>query len=277
MFSLIVATLGRTDELIAFLESLVAQSERNFEVIVVDQNHDERLEPVIARFEDKFPLRHLRSPIGLSRARNCGLAVTKGDLVAFPDDDCIYPPDLLADVRSHLQRYTQLAGITCVSRDGSGLPSGPRWLKVAGAVTKEKVWRQAVSYTIFLRRSAVEAIGPFDQRLGLGASSPWQAGEETDYLLRALHQKLSLYFDPSLHVIHPRKAGQGRAQMNLLRSYGYGLGKVVALHRYSLAFKLRLLGGPIVRCLSYGLTTRYQRAGLECATLFGRLGGLLSR
>ncbi len=48
MFSLIVATLGRTDELIAFLESLVAQSERNFEVIVVDQNPDERLEPVIA-------------------------------------------------------------------------------------------------------------------------------------------------------------------------------------------------------------------------------------
>ena len=49
-FSLIVATLGRTAELRRLLESLAVQTHQDFEVIVVDQNTDDRVSQILAPF-----------------------------------------------------------------------------------------------------------------------------------------------------------------------------------------------------------------------------------
>ena len=61
-FSLIVCTVTRTAELEAFLGSLAAQKQPPaFEVIVVDQNPDDRLAPLLDRCRGRFPVRRLRS------------------------------------------------------------------------------------------------------------------------------------------------------------------------------------------------------------------------
>ncbi len=46
----------------------------------------------------------LRSPRGLSRARNEALPRLEADVVAFPDDDCEYPDDLLERVAARGSR-----------------------------------------------------------------------------------------------------------------------------------------------------------------------------
>lgn len=97
-FSLIVTTKDRTRELADLLQSLDRQRFRSFELIVSDQNADDRLLPVLAPFRQQFPLRHIRSAGGASRGRNAGLPLATGRYVGFPDDDCWYPPDLLAIV-----------------------------------------------------------------------------------------------------------------------------------------------------------------------------------
>ena len=56
-FSLIVATLNRTDELGTLLESLNRQDHRDFEVIVIDQNADQRLVPLLRPFEKRLEIR----------------------------------------------------------------------------------------------------------------------------------------------------------------------------------------------------------------------------
>ena len=53
--------------------------------------------------------------------------------------------------------------------------------------------RRAITFSIFLRRSAVEGAW-FDESLGVGAGSPWGAGEEeSGSLLRAIERGHSIY------------------------------------------------------------------------------------
>src|ERR1700742_1620555 len=96
LFSLVVSTKGRTSELIPLLESLQRQTFRDFDVLVVDQNEEASLVPLLSQAWG-FPLKHLRCPgeRGLSRGRNVGWRACAGRFVAFPDDDCWYEPDFL--------------------------------------------------------------------------------------------------------------------------------------------------------------------------------------
>ena len=107
-FSLVLATVGRTEELNRFFASLDYATHRNFEVILVDQNPDDRLNSVLDHYDGRFPALHLRSERGLSRARNVGLRRVTGDVVAFPDDDCWYPPNLLNQVEILVLLYILL-------------------------------------------------------------------------------------------------------------------------------------------------------------------------
>ncbi|MER3412566.1 MAG: glycosyltransferase family 2 protein, partial [Thermoleophilia bacterium] len=71
-FDLVCATVGRTEELKRFLASLERQTYRAFRVLLVDQNDDDRLAPLLASCSS-LELVHLRSQSGLSRARNAAL------------------------------------------------------------------------------------------------------------------------------------------------------------------------------------------------------------
>src|SRR5271166_2242893 len=104
MLSLIIATLGRVTELDRLLASLDRQTYKDFEVIVVDQNLDDRLLPLL-REHKRLSIHRLRSSAGLSRARNAGMRAAKGDIFCFPDDDCWYPDQLLAIVSEWFEMH----------------------------------------------------------------------------------------------------------------------------------------------------------------------------
>lgn len=72
-FSLIVATVSRTNELRRLLESLTQQGFSDYEVILVDQNDDDRLRDIMDEFAGRVPLFRVSSPKGVSRARNNGI------------------------------------------------------------------------------------------------------------------------------------------------------------------------------------------------------------
>src|SRR5438876_10469052 len=166
-FDLIVATVDRVDELDRLLGSLERQTHGDFRVLVVDQNEDDRLERVL-RGHSELDVVRLRSGRGLSRARNAALPGVQADLVAFPDDDCVYPDDLLERVADRFDATPTLAGLTGREVDEQA-HSSPSWARDAAVLTRENLWNRAISFTIFLRAAVVANVGPFDERLGLGA------------------------------------------------------------------------------------------------------------
>jgi GT2 family glycosyltransferase len=265
-FDLVVATVGRTDELARFLDSLATQEYAAVRVIVVDQNEDARLDPVVSG--RPFRIERIRGSLGLSRARNAGLALVEADLVAFPDDDCVYPPGLLARVADRLGPDSRLAGLTGRAADASG-GSGASWRDEGALLTDDNLWNRAISFTIFLRRGVVETVGSFDEELGLGSGTTWSSGEEIDYLIRAVRAGASIEYDPSLVVTHDVRADDARIGARDGASVGYLLRKHGYPLRVVFRMLLRPLGGAVVALLRLdGGRTRYY-----LATFRGRIRG----
>lgn len=241
MISLIVATLDRTAELNKLLASLVAQSYQDFEVIVVDQNPDGRLLPILQRYP-QLAIQHLRSARGLSRARNVGLPHAKGELVGFPDDDCWYPPRLLASLKTTFDSHPDCAVVFTALRDANHETVGPRWPMHAGYWAKDHVWVNGISPAGFVRREVVDAIGLFDERIGVGAATPYQSGEDVDYFVRPLKRGWKIWYDPALTVHHPSFHRLDRIRE---RSYSYALGGGYTLRAH--AYPIRVLATGLVR------------------------------
>ena len=237
-FDLVVPTVGRTSELERFLESLASQSLRSFRVIVVDQNQDERLLPILARHEG-LPMLRFTSPRGASRGRNVGLKHVQAPLVGFPDDDCWYPPDLLEKVAALLERRPELDGVGGRTLDAAGRESFVLWAKadMSTPIRHANAWSTAVAVTIFFRRKVVDAVDGFDETLGVGSGTPWGSGEETDYVLRALESGFRIDYDPSVVVYH-ESPNPPFTRVAAARGYSYGMGnaRVLRKHGYRWSF-----------------------------------------
>jgi len=248
-FSLVLATVGRVIELRRFLDALEQQTFRDFELIVVDQNPDERLAETLRR--PQLTMIHLHSAPGLSLARNRGLQFAKGELVCFPDDDCWYPPDLLQRVHEFFINHSEAAGLTGRCIDLFGGSSHGRWDTSAGWVEQFNVFRRCNSNTIFLRRCVVERVGEFDEQLGLGAESRWGSGEDSDYILRAVADEFRIFYSPDIKIYHndPPLSIEPAQQARRL-AYNRGFGRVLRKHHYPWWFVVYLILRPIGGVLS---------------------------
>jgi glycosyltransferase involved in cell wall biosynthesis len=272
-FSLLLATLTRTVEMQPFLDSLASQTWRNFELIVIDQNSDSRLDDVLEPYQDRFEIRRLRCARGHSRALNFGLAHATGDLVGFPDDDCWYNPDTLERVAAFFQRHPESSGLTGREIVKPEFSSGSRWDRRPGRLTRGNVWRRAITFTIFLRRPAATEVA-FDETLGIGAGSPWGAGEETDYLLHLLARGHGIHYDPGLTVWHQGRSGEFTdAVYAKAHHYGMGIGRVLRINGFPLPLVtyhlLRPLGGMLL-AFAHG---RRQQSLYHWAIFRGRVKG----
>jgi GT2 family glycosyltransferase len=275
--SLIMATAGRAEEITRLLDSLAAQTDQDFELLVVDQNSDDRLVSVLDPYRKQFPIMHLSSKRGLSRARNVGIERARGKIMAFPDDDCWYPPWLLESVARYLHEHPDIDGVTGRILDEFGT-SFARFDPSPGLLRSSNVWRRASSACTFLRNSVVQRVGGFDETLGVGAGTPWGGGEDIDYPLRVIEAGFKVYYDPGIVVFHPNPLRHGyRKAARRAYSYGAGIGRVWRKHDYPVRlvgyYLLRPLGGVVLALLS-GQTNK---ARYHWGAFRGRLRGWLSK
>lgn len=97
--SIVMPTYNRARNLKWALQSLLAQTEPAFEVIVCDDGSTDDTPEVVAAFRGKLNLRYLRQEHDGFRAglaRNMGLEQARGKWVLFLDSDLVVPPTLLA-------------------------------------------------------------------------------------------------------------------------------------------------------------------------------------
>jgi glycosyltransferase involved in cell wall biosynthesis len=242
-----MATYGRSNEIRCFLQSLQRQSYQNFELIVVDQNDDNRVVDIIKEFCDKIEIKYLRSEKGLSRARNVGIPFANGEIIAFPDDDCEYNYDVLERVVNDFAKYNHVGIIT--GKSISGCFSNVIMNASLKNINIYNVWRLSISYTIFLQKRVVDKVGGFDTLLGVGSGTKFGSGEETDYLIRALKMGFIGYNDKSIHIKHPAVNFNDKNSCN--KAYAYSVGRLYVLkkHKYNCFFVFINIYYPLVKLI----------------------------
>jgi len=214
LISVVICTYNRVDIFVDALKTICNQSldASFYEVIVVDNNSSDNTAHVAKDFCERFPtVRYcLESKQGLSHARNRGWQEAKGEYVAYIDDDCKIPEQFLAVAKSIIER------ISPVAFGGPGLAfynsPKPRWYKDSyGSQTPFKEVRilkgieitRIYGMNMFFRRSALQASGGFDPKLGM-IGDKLAYYEETAVMLhiaKAMPEEI-FYYDPALYVYH---------------------------------------------------------------------------
>jgi glycosyltransferase involved in cell wall biosynthesis len=229
--SLVVPTVGRVSDLDRLLASLAGQTCKQFELIIVDQNSDDRIKTLLLKWKRSLHYIYARSALGASRARNVGLALARGDVIGFPDDDCWFPPDLIAQVKAWFEPSPHYDFLCCSARDEAHKDVALRWPRYSQPIHRSFVLTACICFAFFIRRTALIQVGGFDEAMGPGAETPFQCGEETDLALRLLDNSHAGWFEKRLYVHHPQKDARTAATSRGFY-YGMGLGYLLRKHRF---------------------------------------------
>jgi len=108
--SVVIPTFNRSGTLRQTLAGLIAQDYPDYEIIVVDDGSTDGTDDMVMR---EFPsVRYLRQPNrGPAAARNVGIRMSSGVIVAFTDDDCLPPSDWLTRLVDGYTRYPEAVGV----------------------------------------------------------------------------------------------------------------------------------------------------------------------
>jgi hypothetical protein len=243
--SLVTSTIGRVS-IAELLDSIVGQQDPDIEVVVVDQSDEGAVRDLVEARREELAVTYLRqSGRGLSRGRNLGIAHAAGEVVAFPDDDCFYRPGVLDQVRRAFERDETLAGVLLRPRGPGGERVLGEFEPASGPASPQRLWRQATSIGMFLRRDSVLAVGSFDVRVGLGAATPWGSAEDIDLPLRILRAGGRLQYCSVSGVVHPADPEVERDPRRG-RGYGQGAGFVLGMHRRPPAEVARMISRPLL-------------------------------
>lgn len=239
--SVIVCTRDRGADFATTVDSVLSGDLRPSEVVVVDQSSDDRALRASHRFDDAPGFRYCRvASVGLSRARNAGLKLVRGDIAAFTDDDCEVSCDWLLGIAAAFELDARIGvvhgNVRAAPHDRRvGFTTAyVRDVPLLAASMGDKHLAEGIGANMALRRAAWEAVGGFDELLGAGGL--FRSAEDMDFSMRALQHGFAVYETTQGHVVHSgfRTWADGD---RLVYDYLYGIGATYAKH-----LKCRQLG-----------------------------------
>lgn len=177
--SIIIPVYNQSAYLSAAIQSVLAQTFTDWELVVVDDGSTDDTYEVAARFTDPRIRVVRQANKGLPGARNTGIVSSSGEYLAFLDADDTYLPDKLAIQVSHLDQAREV-GLSYASRIEIDQQDQPSWLVRAPEQTDLQSLVLGFPFTIndlLVRRTWVERVGRFDESFRLHS-------EDRDFYLR---------------------------------------------------------------------------------------------
>lgn len=225
-FSIILATLNRSEIVKKSIMSILNQTYKNYEIIIIDQSTNDDTKVNISKLinNKKNNISYYKVDFtGLSKARNFGIKKSTGNYICLMDDDAEYRVDFLDKAFKILKKYKYDIISGLIIEKETKRTFCPIMENKEKEIINYKNINLCSSASLVINKSTIiNKVGMFDEMLGAGAY--FGAGEEIDLLIRSLNLNYKIYYDKELVVYHPYPVNNFDKK-DCMRAYSYGLGE----------------------------------------------------
>ncbi len=235
-FSIIIPVYNRPQEVDELLESLCAQTLKDFEVVIVEDGSTEKCDTVCEKYKDRLALSyHFKPNSGPGPSRNYGAERSQGEYLIILDSDVIVPENYLETVQQELDRepcdafggpdrahasFTPIQKAINYSMTSFFTTGGIR----GGKKKMDKFYPR--SFNLGIRKNVYEALGGF---------APMRYGEDIDLSTRIFNGGYSCRLFPEAFVYHKRRVKFSSFFRQVKHS---GEARIVLKDKYPETFKL---------------------------------------
>lgn len=212
MVSVIIITYKRTNYIARAINSVLNQTYKDFEIIVVDDNdpntiYRNDLEKIMSKYLDNPKIKYIQHECNKngSAARNTGILASKGDYIAFLDDDDYFLPNRLKDLVDILDNNQNYNGVySSVIVENNQKIIGLIEAKKSGNL-KEELLLDSFSFgtgsNMFFRAEAVKELGGFN--------TTFKRHQDIEFMIRFFKKNLILaLYTPSVIKVQDDRANE---------------------------------------------------------------------
>jgi O-antigen biosynthesis protein len=234
--SVVVASYNGERTLTACLDSLERLNYPNYEIILVDDGSTDATPQIVLKHFRVRYFRHEKN-LGLSVARNTGIAAATGEIVAFTDSDCRADEDWLYYLVGELLsgEFASIGGPNLLPPEDSAVaaavmvsPGGP-----AHVMLTDRQAEHIPGCNMAFYKWALAEVGGFDPIFH-------KAGDDVDICWRLQQAGYSIGFSPAAFVWHYRRSTVGAY---LRQQHGYGEAETLLVRKHPECFNA--LGGNL--------------------------------
>jgi GT2 family glycosyltransferase len=238
----IVPVFNRPGELRELLESMAHQSDRRFELVVVEDGSTIPSKSVVSEFAEKIDITYLEKVnTGPGPSRNYGCTHSSGEFFVFVDSDCVLPTHYVAEVLNNLERAPADAfgGPDSASSDFTSLQKAINHSMTSFLTTggirggSERITKfMPRSFNMGMSRTVFDRTGGFPEVRFAPAKA---AGEDLDLSYSMFEMGFNVRRIPTAFVWHKRRTNWTQFVRQV---YNFGFARITVAKRHPGALKL---------------------------------------
>ncbi len=234
--SIIIAIFNRKDELFELLNSLSHQTDKNFEVIIVDDGSKIALLPTVELFEEQLDIQFFRKDnSGPGLSRNYGAKRAKNDWLVFVDSDVIVERDYIENIKKNLTENPANAfGGADKAHKGFNLMQKAISYSMTSVFTTGGIRGNKNAVTKFQPRSFNMGVNK-EIFLKVGGFSEMRIGEDPDLSMTLWENGYTTKFYDNIGVYHKRRTDFGKFSKQV---YQFGCARPILNQRHPKYVKL---------------------------------------
>ncbi len=195
-FSVIIPTFDRRSFLEKAVNSVLSQDFQRYELIIIDDGSTDSTEELIENYTDERIIYKKIPHSGVSAARNKGLALSKGDFIAFLDSDDWWKNNKLSMTAEHIELYPEIKIFHTEEvwfKNGNLMPQKKKHKKPDGKVYLKALPICCISIsTASVKKDVFDEVGVFDEDLIACEDYDFWLRSTSKYPVKLIEEELTL-------------------------------------------------------------------------------------